>query len=72
MKDINRRKKIADIVRKKRECLGISHEKMANDMKLSVSTIKRFEMGKFNLNADLMFQIFDILNIEIKVDNEII
>lgn len=70
MDKIEKRKKVAAILAKKRQELGLSQEKLAEKLGLSLSTILRIEKCKFSPNADLLYMIADALEIEISLDGE--
>ncbi|SHJ19553.1 Helix-turn-helix domain-containing protein [Cruoricaptor ignavus] len=69
---LKKRTKLAETVRKIREEKGLTQQEVANATEMSWSTIQRFEMGKFSLNWDLLVRIFDVLEIEVKLNDDII
>lgn len=69
---LKKRTKLAETVRKIREEKGLTQQEVANATEMSWSTIQRFEMGKFSLNWDLLVRIFDVLEIEVKLNDDLI
>ena len=71
-KSQQKREKVADIVQRARVQKGWTQTELAEKVGVNFSTISRFELGKFNLNADVVYQIFEALDIEFKLNGEII
>jgi transcriptional regulator with XRE-family HTH domain len=63
---------IGEIVFKKRNEMKLTQEDVSNASGISKNTLGRIEQGKFSPGTDLLLSIFKILNIQLKIDKEII
>ncbi|MCO4303224.1 helix-turn-helix domain-containing protein [Riemerella anatipestifer] len=69
-KDIKKRLKVAEIIQTARIQKDWTQEELANKIGYARSTIQRIEAGKFSPNADQLYEILDVLGLELKINNE--
>ncbi|EKB56616.1 helix-turn-helix domain-containing protein [Bergeyella zoohelcum] len=67
---IKKRQKVAEIIRNKRKSMGLTQEELAEKVGFNTSTILRIETCKFSPNADQLYLIAKVLDIEISFDGE--
>lgn len=66
------RKKIGNLIEKSRINQNYSEDNISNDVGINNKTLNKIEAGKFSPSSDLLFNIFNKLSIEVRIDNEII
>lgn len=67
-----KREKVAEILQKARVQKGLTQEELAEKVGFSRSTIIRIEQAQFSPNADQLYAIAAALDIELKLNDEII
>lgn len=70
-KEINleKRLKVAELIRKAREAKGLSQEQLAERVDFKGNTIWRIEAGRFSPNADQLYAICEALGITLTLDS---
>lgn len=66
---LEKRQKVAKIIRETREEKEITQEKLADLVGCSRSTVFRIENGAFSPNADQLYVILEALDLKLKIDD---
>lgn len=66
---LEKRQKVAKIIRETREEKEITQEKLADLVGCSRSTIIRIENAAFSPNADQLYVILEALDLKLKIDD---
>lgn len=69
---LDKRIKIADVLKSVREEKGMSIEEVAEQVGISKNTLQRIEAGRFSPDADLLCVIVNALGGDLKINDEII
>ncbi len=69
---LEKRIKIADVLKSVREEKGMSIEEVAEQVGISKNTLERIEAGRFSPDADLLCVIVNTLGCDLKINDEII
>ena len=65
-----KRAQLSEIIQRSRIQKGLSQEKLAEKVGCVRSTIDRLEKTKFSINTDLLFKIFEVLEISVEINGE--
>ncbi|MDO5104476.1 helix-turn-helix domain-containing protein [Capnocytophaga sp.] len=69
---LEKRAKIAQIIKKERESREISLEDLAEKAGIKPYTLRNIEAGKFSPDSDLLCLIVNALGCDLKINDEII
>lgn len=69
---LEKRIKIADVLKSVREEKGMSIEEVAEQVGISKNTLERIEAGRLSPDADLLCVIVNTLGCDLKINDEII
>lgn len=69
---LDKRIKIADVLKSVREEKGMSIEEVAEQVGISKNTLQQIEAGRFSPDADLLCVIVNALGGDLKINDEII
>jgi transcriptional regulator with XRE-family HTH domain len=58
---------IINMIKERKEVLGINQEYLAELSEVGIATLKRFESGKGNITLKNLHKILDVLGLEIKL-----
>ena len=67
---LEKRAQLSEIIQRSRIQKGLSQEKLAENVGCVRSTIDRLEKTKFSINTDLLFKIFEVLEISVEINGE--
>ena len=67
---LEKRAQLSEIIQRIRIQKGLSQEKLAEKVGCVRSTIDRLEKSKFSVNTDLLFKIFEVLEISLEINGE--
>ena len=67
---LEKREQLSEIIQRIRIQKGLSQEKLAEKVGCVRSTIDRLEKTKFSVNTDLLFKIFEVLEISLEINGE--
>ena len=67
---LEKRAQLSEIIQRSRIQNGLSQEKLAEKVGCVRSTIDRLEKTKFSINTDLLFKIFEVLEISVEINGE--
>lgn len=67
---LEKRAQLSEIIQRSRVQKGFSQEKLAEKVGCVRSTIDRLEKTKFSINTDLLFKIFEVLEISVEINGE--
>ena len=67
---LEKRAQLSEIIQRSRVQKGLSQEKLAENIGCVRSTIDRLEKTKFSINTDLLFKIFEVLEISVEINGE--
>lgn len=64
--------KVAEIIRANRVQKGLTQEELAEKVGFTRNTIARIENRRFSPNADQLYKILEVLELDLKIGKEII
>ena len=67
---LEKRAQLSEIIQRSRVQKGLSQEKLAEKVGCVRSTIDRLEKTKLSINTDLLFKIFEVLEISVEINGE--
>ena len=67
---LEKRAQLSEIIQRSRVQKGLSQEKLEKKVGCVRSTIDRLEKTKFSINTDLLFKIFEVLEISVEINGE--
>ena len=67
---LEKRAQLSEIIQRSRVQKGLSQEKLAEKVRCVISTINRLKKTKFSINTDLLFKIFEVLEISVEINGE--
>ncbi len=67
---LKKREKVSSILQSARVQLGLTQEELAERTGYSRSTIIRIEQNQFSPNADQLYVLCQVLNIDLKINGE--
>lgn len=69
---VEKRKNLAEILQTARVQKGISQTKLAELIDVNEKTIGKIENCKYSPNLDILYKIVEALEIELKVNNQLV